>query len=528
MRKIVLLLVSVVLMTAVEAKVKKDPIIMTVAGKDIPLSEFLYIAKKDNSVDLKDAKSVEKYVELFKNYKLKVADAEALTMNQTEKFEKELEQYKQQLQASYLQDTLAENSALRRVYERIKVIPRFKHLMFFLPDEKIVSKDTVDVYNKAIAAYNRIINGENIDSVGFDVSGHEKSNEALYETVDCIYPLQMLKTLDEKLYSMNPGEVSTPVRSMLGFHIFKLEELRPNPGKVLVAPILTAFPNNTPTEKEKEETLKKSEEIYNKAISGEDFKELAKQFSSDTVSGKNGGLLPLFGLCEMLKPFEDIAFAFKNIGDISKPVETQYGYHILKLLEKQPVTPFEEMESQLYSRMENSEYNFDLYKGFDEKVKKKHNYVYYPEAYEELSALADNYFPTDSSFYNKGRLMEKIIMRLDSVEFPQYEFVEYMVRKPYSAKRYSIDFMNELFAMFGRDVATELERRSLEKSNPEYNLLINEYYDGILLFEVSNKRVWSRPVEEQANLETEWLKELDKKYPVKINGKILKKIKKYL
>jgi peptidyl-prolyl cis-trans isomerase SurA len=528
MRKIVLLLISTVMITVTEAREKKNPIVMTVAGKEIPLSEFIFIAKKDNSVDLIDKKSVEKYVELFKNYKLKVSDAEALTYNLAPKFEQELNHYKGQLQESYLQDKATEDSAMRVIYNRMKVIPGFKHLALLLPEENIVSKDTIATYNKMLEAYNRINSGESVDSVGLQMTDYGKSQAGLYETVDCIYPLQMPKVLEEKLYSMKPGELSMPIRSMYGFHILKLEKLTPNPGRVRIAQILTAYSSNNPTDEEKAETLKKSEDIYKKAVSGEDFVELAKQFSNDTTTGKGGGLLNYFGLCQMVKPFEEMAFALKDTGEISRPVETRYGYHILKLIDKKPLAPFEEIESQLYQAMENSDYNFDLSRGFVEKVKAKHNFKYYPEAYDELLALADDYFPTDTNFYNRARAMTKTLVTLDTLVFPQYEFVEYMIRRPLSAPRYSKDYLNELFTMFGKDVATEFERRSLEKHNPEYNMLVKEYYDGILLFEISNKRVWSHPAEDQEKLEAEWLKELNEKYPVKINWKVFKNLKKYL
>ncbi|MDR2147696.1 MAG: peptidylprolyl isomerase [Tannerella sp.] len=532
MKKIVWLLVLAAMVTATEAEVKakakvkekKDPVVMTVAGKDVPMSEFLFIAKKDNSVDFADKKSVEKYVELFKNYKLKVADAEALFYNKAPKFEQELNRYKRQLQESYLQDKAMEDSALHVVYERMKVIPSFKHLMFFLPENEYVTKDTVAAYNLAIEAYNRIKNGENVDSVG----AHIKNGEGLYENVECISPLQMPKVLEDRVFAMKPGELSPPIRSLYGFHIVLLEKITPNPGKVRIAQILTGFPNQNPTEAEKAETLKKSEEIYQQAIAGADFAELAKQYSTDTVTGKNGGLLNYFGLCEMVKPFEETAFAFTDTGKISRPIETRYGYHILKLIDRKPVIPFEEAASQIYGAMENSEYNFDLFRGFDEKLKAKYHYKCYPEAYDELLALADDYFPADTAFYRRGIEMKKTLVTIDTLVFPQYEFVDYMIRKPLSGKRYSKDYMNELFARFGRDIATEIERRSLEKSNPEYNQLVQEYYDGILLFEMSNKRVWSQPVEEQEQLEAEWLKELNEKYPVKINWKVLKKLKKYL
>ena len=523
MRKIVWLLVLAAVVTATEAKEKQDPIVMTVAGKDVPLSEFLFIAQKDNSVDLTDKKSVEKYVDLFKNYKLKVADAEALSYNKAPKFDQELNRYKRQLQESYLQDKATEDSVLRVVYDRMLVIPSFKHLMFFLPDDDYVSKDTIAAYNRAIEAYNRIKNGESIDSAGAQVD-----NDGLYEKVDCIYPLQMPKVLDDKVYSMKPGELSPPIRSSLGFHLIQLEKIIPNPGRVRIAQILTAFPNNKPTEAEKAETLKKSEEIYQKAIDGADFAELAKTYSDDTVTGKNGGLLEYFGLCQMVKPFEETAFAFKDNGEISKPFETRYGYHILKLIDKKPIASFDELESQLYNMIKSTEYNFDLYRGFDEKLKAKYHYKFYPEAYDELLALADDYFPADTAFYRRGRVMEKTLITIDTLVFPQYEFVEYMARKPLSAKRYSKDYMNEVFMIFGRDIATELERQSLEKTNPEYNQLMQEYYDGILLFEISNQRVWSQPTEEQDKLEAEWLKELNEKYPVKINWNVLNNLKKYL
>jgi peptidyl-prolyl cis-trans isomerase SurA len=161
-------------------------------------------------------------------------------------------------------------------------------------------------------------------------------------------------------------------------------------------------------------------------------------------------------------------------------------------------------------------------------VKAKYNYKIYPEAYDELLALADDFFPTDTNFYKRGRVMEKTLVTIDTLVFPQYEFVEYMVRRPLSAMTYSKDYLNDMFTMFDKDITTELERRSLEKNNPEYNMIVKEYYDGILLFEISNKRVWGRPVEEQETLETEWVKEINEKYPVQINWKILKKLKKYL
>ncbi len=528
MKKIAMLLIGVVAMTTIEAKEKKDPVVMTVAGKEIFLSEFLFFAKKDGHVDLKDKKSVKEYVELFKTYKLKVTDAEALGIQKSPRFEPELNRYKTDLQESFLSDEESEKAAVRAVYDLRKEIPGFKHILFRFPPGAVFSKDTVAYYEKANAAYQRILNGESFEAVGESITANAEPNEALYETIDYIYPLQMYKTLEDKVFSMEPGEITPPVRSVSGFHLIKLDKKTPNPGKVRIAHILSAIPLEDPTEAEIEEARKKSEAIYQKAISGEDFSKLAQEYSDDTMNNKKGGLLPYIGLGEMLTPIENAAFELDSIGEISKPVRTRFGYHVLKLVGRKPKASFEEMEHTIYTTMKHSERVLDLTAGFDEKMKKRHKYKFYPEAYAELQQLAEQYFPKDQIFYSRGREMKKDVISFDSINFPQSEFVEYLKKMPYSKKLYSLDFMDEMLRYFIHDITTEIERRTLEHDYPEYNQLVKEYYDGILLFEISNKRVWGYPLEEQAKQEAEWIKELNEKYPVEVNWKILNKLKKYM
>ncbi|MDR1115381.1 MAG: peptidylprolyl isomerase [Tannerella sp.] len=528
MKKTGMLFISLVIITAIEAKEKKSPLVMTVAGKEVPLSEFVYMAQKDNSVDLSDKKSAEQYLELFKIYKLKVADAEALKINELPKFEKELNEYKRQLQESYLLDKAAEDSAIRVVYERTKYIPGFKHILFYFPGGEIIPKDTVAAYEKAMDAYNRIKNGETFEVVGESFASDSLRKDVRYAVEAYAFPLQMSNVLESKIFSMEPGEISFPMRSMFGFHLFKIDRKIPNPGRVRVAHILNAFPSQNPADEEIEQVWMKSDSIYRRILSGEDFAELAKQYSNDTITGKRGGVLPYFGLGEMVDPFEKAAFAFENIGDVSEPVRTRYGFHILKLIDKRTEIPFEEMEGRIYESMKRSERNFDLYRGFDEKLKSRLGYVFHPEAYAELQRLADKYFPTDTSFFYAGIEMTKPLIRLDTIDFFQNDFVDYMNRRPTSAKTLSIDYMQEIFDLFVRDIMTEMEREKLETNYPEYNMIIKEYYDGILLFEISNKRVWSHPADEQEKLEAEWIKELNEKYPVTINRNLIKNIKKYI
>jgi peptidyl-prolyl cis-trans isomerase SurA len=199
------------------------------------------------------------------------------------------------------------------------------------------------------------------------------------------------------------------------------------------------------------------------------------------------------------------------------------------LIDRKPLAPFEELEPQIYQRMlSDNDQNIELFRSFDERMKVRHNYIFHPEAYAELEQLAETYFPKDSSFYNRGMYFEKPLMQLDSFIFIQSDFVRYMYNTPFSNKTFALDYMQEIYDQFIRVIVREMEQGVLERDYPEYNLQLNEYYDGSLLFELSNKRVWSYPEEKQAALETEWIQEINAKYPVKIDKTILKNLRKYI
>ncbi len=529
MKKIYLwtVLSTVICMTVFsQEKTVEDPVVMTIAGKGIPLSEFLFIAQKDSGVDLTDKKSLENYVSLFRNYKLKVADAEAAGIDKTKAFQNELLNYEAQLRASYLSDKAGEALAIRNVYNRSKEILSVSHIIFPLP-AKTVSKDTVPVYQRAKAVYDRIRGGEDFEKVGKELAESEKEDSVFFEQVEYVYPLQTMMAFENAIYNMNVGDITAPVRTEAGFHIIRLDRKIPNPGKIRVAHVLigsTAFTGELPDST----LLRKANDIYEKAKNGEDFGELARRYSVDAKTDASGGVLPYFGLGEMVKSFEQAAFALKEINDISKPVKTRYGYHIIKLLDRKPQAPYEEVEKSYYTVMRQGDRNFELFYSYDEREKKKLGYKFNQEAYDDLQRLCDDYFPTDTAFYNRAGKMTKVLMHMNNKDFLQDEFAEYIHRNPFSLKTYSGDFMSEVYRLFVRDIINIFGRKNLEKNHPEYRSLMNEYRDGILLFEISNRRVWSKPIEQQAKLEEEWIKELNDKYEVHENKNVLNHLKDYI
>lgn len=500
-----------------------DAVVMTVAGKQIPLSEFTFIAEKNSEVNLSDRKSVKAYAELFKNFKLKVAAAEDLGLDKTPAFTKELEEYRTQLTASYLSDKEGEEAAVRAVYDRYGEVLELSHILFRLP-EHTLSKDTVAVYEQAMQAYERIRKGEDFATVGNALAQADKEHVG-YEYVHCLQPMQTVKAFESAAYSMPTGCLSEPVRTTIGFHLIKIHSRTPNPGMIRVAHILISFPKDSVAQGEAQ-TLARAEEVYKKAKEGADFAELAREYSADQGSVKNGGELPAFGVGEMVEPFEKAAFALHTPGELSGPVKSRFGYHIIKLVEKKGLPAFDEKKKNWSRQMAQGERNFEYYQAFDDRMKKEYGYILYPEAYAELQALCNDYFPSDPDFYEKAKDMNKTLFHMNGTDFPQGEFAYYIQRCPFSTKSYAGDFMQEVFELFVRDIATTAERKNLETKHPEFNHLMQEYRDGILLFEISNKEVWSKPATEQAQLEAAWIQALNEKYPVTINWKLLKKIKK--
>jgi len=502
-----------------------DPIVMTVGDIEVPLSEFLFIAQKDDSgVNLLDKKSRDNYIELFKNFKLKVADALSLRIHESIYFQNELRTYQTQLVGSYLSDNEGEEMAMRKVYEQNKALFSLSHIMFRLPEQSF-TKDTLEVFNKANEAYRRIKAGEDFATVGNALMGDENAN-AVYEEQDYVFPIQTFKEIVEPAFAMSPGDISTPIRTPLGFHIIRLNRKIENTARLQVAHILLQTPEDINQEDE-QALLKDANDIYEKIKQGEDFAKLAEAYSQDENTKYNGGVLPPFGLGNMVLPFEQAAFALENIGDVSKPVRTRFGYHIIKLVEKGDYPSFEEMEQTIYLAMQQGDLIHELYKVFDDRHKEKMGYVFYEGAYNELLALCEDYFPTDTAFYNRASQMTKPIMQLQGIDFPQYEFADYIQLKSTSQNTYSVDFLNDQYAIFVREMLTILIERDIE-NNPEFNHLMNEYHDGILFFEVSDTKVWSKPIEEQEDLEQQWMQELNRKYKVTINKKVVNNIKKYL
>ena len=318
---------------AVQAQ-KSDPIIMTVAGVDVPRSEFEYSYNKNNTDGVIDKKTVDEYVELFVNYKLKVKAALDARLDTTTSFRQEFAQYRDQQIRPVLvtdDDMLAE---AHRIYDQTN---------------------------------------ENIGPDGLVNASH------------------ILLRIAQKA-----------------------------------------------SDAEQQEAKRRIDSVYAALQAGADFEALAKQVSQDPGSARRGGVLGWFARNQMVKEFEDAAFALQP-GQMSKPFLSPYGWHIVLVKERKQFEPFEFHKDNIFRFMEQQ----NMRNGIAERK-------------------LDAQVAASGNTVTKEQLLDKCA-------------------------------------------------DSLSAADPEMRYLIQEYHDGLLLYDISNQLVWDKAAKDEQALAS-YFKKHKKKY----------------
>ncbi len=497
------LLVLIGLVGSLNLFAQKEPAVMTIDGKPVTKSEFLQIYLKNNTDPKYDKVSLDEYMTLFTKFKLKVAEAESLGYDTLPKLKKELDGYRKTLSTPYLVDNETNDALIKQAYERSKKEIRASHILIRL-DENAMPADTLKAYNKALALKKRIEAGEDFATVAKSKGGSEDpSAQTNGGDLGYFTAFQMVFPFEEAAYTTPIGKLSNPVRTRYGYHIIQVVDTRPARGTIKTAHVMVAVAPTDPAE-EIEAARKKINEIYAKAIAGESFETLANDFSDDPGSNGKGGVLPVFGsgtTTRMVPEFEDAAFELKNIGDISKPIQTNFGFHIIKKLEWNDLGTFESMKKELQSKVNRDERSKKTQDSFVAKLKK--NYNYKNQSKKGLKWFEQNI----DSTYIQGKwkatklTTDKTLFTIDGKSFTQKQFASYLEKNSRGIKKMPA---KELVAMqyknWEKAMIIELEEGKLEAKYPEFKALMQEYHDGILLYEIMTDKVWNRATRDTMGL----------------------------
>jgi len=493
-----LLLISMSLLSVINCSAQElnDRTMMTVAGRPVPAGEFLRMYRK--SIEPGKISDLDAYLQQYITFKLKVADAIQQGIDTTKAFRNELNGYRNQLAQNYLTDTDAKEKLLQKTYQRSLTEINAWHILVNCP-EGSKPEDTLDAWQKASGIRERIIKGEPFEQVARGTSD-DPSVKVNGGNLGYFSVFQMITPFEDAAYTLKKGSLSEPVRTPYGYHIIKVTDRRPSRGKVLVAHIMKVSPPGADekTAKAAEESINK---IYAELQAGASFSELAKKYSDHKETAANGGKLNWFGTGEIIPDFSEAAFSIPDTGKYTRPVKTIYAWHIIKLLDKKAPGSYEESRSWLESRINQSYLNSLSKKSFTEKLKKEYNYKLNQGAYKWFVDNTDTLIIRGLKKYERTTMPSGSLYSFANQNLTTREFATHIERRgsmivtddPESFIRQTMDARVS-------DQILKYENSILEKKYPDFRYLMNEFHDGILLFEISGKRVWNRVQDDTAGL----------------------------
>ncbi|MDR0801284.1 peptidylprolyl isomerase [Fluviicola sp.] len=497
------LLLTFGILLSVQSIAQTDNTVMEIDGKKVSKSEFLQIYLKNNNDPKYDKQSLDDYMELFKKFKLKVAEAETLGYDTIPKLKKELAGYRKQLSQPYLIDSTKNSALVKQAYDRMKNEVHAAHILIKVA-ENASPEDTLAAYNRIMALKKRIENGEDFATVAKSKNGSDDPS-VIRNGGDLGYftAFQMVYPFEEAAYNTPVGKISNPVRTKFGYHIIKVIDTRPARGTIKVAHIMVATGKDASAE-ELDAAHKKIDEIYNKLQAGESFEKLASEFSDDAQTAEKGGELQLFGTgttTRMVPEFEEAAFALKANGDISKPIQTAYGFHIIKRLDLTPLRSFDELKKEIQNKVNKDERSNVTQQSFIEKLKKSYTFK---DDYSKTSKwfvqnIDTNYFK--GNWNANGLKSNSTMFTLDNKNFTQKQFADYLQKNYRNFRNMdSKSLVQKQYNAWQNSEILAYEENKLDTKYPEFKALMQEYHDGILLYEIMSDKVWNKAIRDTSGL----------------------------
>ena len=481
----------------------QDPVIMTINDKGITKSEFLQIYLKNNNDPKYDKESLDEYMELFKKFKLKVAEAEALGYDTIPKLVKELGGYQKQLALPYLVDSAKNESLIKEAYLRTKEEVRASHILIKVAPNATPA-DTLIAYNRIMGLKKRIVDGRSFKEVAQGKAGSEDPSAATNGgDLGFFTAFQMVYPFEEKAYTTKVGDVSNPFRTRFGYHILQVTDKRPARGTIESAHIMVAV-SKSADKNEVDAARAKIDEIYSLLQNNGNFEALVAKYSDDPSSSKKKGVLPAFGTgttTRMVTEFEDAAFALKNDGDYSEPIRTNYGFHIVKRISLTGVPSYEIMKESLESKVAKDERSKTTQDSFVAKL--KDDYKYKNKSKKGLKWFYNN---LDSTYF-KGQFdpstlpNNKPLFKLDKNKFNQQDFAQYLKSNYRGARQENTNMVvDEQYKKWEKEAILDYEESKLADKYPAFKALITEYHDGILLYEIMSDKVWNKAMKDTTGL----------------------------
>lgn len=487
--------------------------LITIGDKKISAQEFMNTYEKNNiNNDVIDKKSVEDYLDLYIDFKIKVTEAEHLMMDTSSTFIKELANYRQQLAKPYFSNDEITDELTREAYERMLYDINASHILIRC-EANAIPADTLIAYNKAMSIRNRALKGEDFGDLAAELSDDpsardmeeipgvrraykgNKGNLGYFTVFDMVYPFET------GAYNTNEGEISMPVRSDFGYHIIKVNSKTPASGTIKAAHVMVAVDPNDPNKQDSIVQIKINN-IYNEILpDGSNWADIVKKYSDDKGTIVTQGQLSPFRVSNIVPEF--IA-AIKDLepNEISKPVKTVIGYHIIKLISTATPADFETEQTKLREKVER-----DMRGQYSEEIAMKR--IIKSNRFKENIKVKDAFIATIDSTLTLGKFVvnpevntQEVLFSINEASYTIQNFIDYIIKNQQTQGFITeTAYAYQLYDDFLKEKVFEYEDAHLEQKYPEFNTLVQEYHDGILLFSLMENQVWNKAVEDSVGLQ---------------------------
>ena len=508
--------------SALFASAQDERVLLTVNGEPSTVSEFLYIYNK-NQQDTANRQSIDEYLEMFINFKLKVAAAKEQGLDTMSSFQKELIGYRKQAIPRYMVDSASQEALIAATYQSMLTDRYVRHIAIQCPysanDSAIAA-----AMGKIMIARERVTTGiakisgkgrnrrttytpEDFAAVAAEISDDPtaKENGGL---VGWVSPFRFVYSFEKAAYQTPVGEVSEVFRTPYGFHILKVENEVPHK-EVSAAHIMKMTPldkgDDAVTVAHNDSVIRAAKGqidlIYKRAKSGEDFATLAATLSDDRGTSQRGGNLGWFSRGVMVKAFEDVAFSMSEEGSLSEPFRSDYGWHIMQYNGARGTASLEQSHDDILKKIMRDERRRELDEAFVSRLKKEYGFAENPAAIRDFYSAAQGCQKiTDSLFVSRIGQLSAFMFKADGKTFTQADFAQFLKEnsvQKYGSMQLSLD---DKYAAFVEREMRQIEDSHLEEKYPELRNLVREYHDGIMLFDISLKEVWDRATQDTAGL----------------------------
>lgn len=489
-----------------------NQVLMTIGNEKVTAKEFCDVYYKNNlKSEVMEKKSVDEYLDLFIKFRMKVIEAEALQLDTAAKFKRELNGYRKQLAKPFMSTDDISDELLKEAYQRKLKDIRASHILIRC-DKHALPSDTLKAYNRALDLRNRALKGEDFGdlAVRYSEDPSAKPSKATdqsparpgnrgdlgYFTVfDMVYPFET------GAYNTKEGEVSMPVRSDFGYHIIKVQSVTDAMGSIQAAHIFLQLPFDAPAD-EVAAMRQKADNIYKEVMEqdGKKWNEAVTKYSDDRGTVSRGGALSSFTVSRIVPEFIETCKSLKE-NEIAKPVRTDYGFHIIKLLSKSGVGSFEKESKGLTERIEKDMRSKKSEEKVLKQVKKEYNFKAKDKNIEAFMATIDStildaaYEPSDKADMNAT------LFTIDGHPTTVKDFVGYIKAKQTRQKYVTPGtYAYQLYEAFSNEKMMDYADLHLEDKYPEFKAMVQEYRDGILLFDLMDREVWTKAVKDTVGL----------------------------